>query len=216
MSIAQNKQGALNKIYGMNTKFTIWTVALFLGVIVVAIVWYVFSTPGTVPQASIPGTAPTLPASGTTVTSVPSGSGMSSGVAPTFPLTTQTGSTVLALDFINNGVTIPDAVNPGGYLLAGNLGYCLSDPQKCQAASTTNFSVYYISGSKSFLIDLTEEPIGQARLDMEQFMLKTLGITEQQMCSLNYLVGVTRYVSEQYTGKNLGFSFCPGATLLPQ
>lgn len=199
----------------MNTKLIIWIVALFFGVIVVAVVWYVFSIPKIIPQTSVPGTTTTLPVSGS-ITSVPSGSGMSSGVVPTFPLTTQTGSTVSALDFINNGVTIPDTANPGGYLLAGNLGYCLSDPQKCQAAPETNFSVYYLSGPKSFLIDLTEEPIGQARLGMEQFMLKTLGITEQQMCSLNYLVGVTRYVNEQYTGKNLGFSFCPGATLLPK
>jgi len=51
---------------------------------------------------------------------------------------------------------------------------------------------------------------------MEQFMLKTLGISQQQLCALNYSVGVTRYVNEQYTAKNLGFSFCPGAVVLPQ
>jgi hypothetical protein len=199
----------------MNTKFIVGILALFLGAIIVAVVWYAFSIPKDVSQSSTPWTTPTLPVGGS-ITPVSSGSGMSSGVVPTFPLTTQTGSTVSTLDFINNGVTIPDTANPGGYLLAGNLGYCLSDPQKCQAAPATSFSVYYISGTKSFLIDLTEEPIGEARLDMERFMLETLGITEQQMCSLNYLVGVTRYVSEQYTGKNLGFSFCPGAVVLPQ
>jgi hypothetical protein len=199
----------------MSTKFIIWIVALLLGAIAVVVVWYAFPSPKTAPQTLIQEPTTTLPVSGT-VTPTSSGSGMSSGVVPAFPLATQTGSTVSALDFINNGVTIPDTANPGGHLLAGNLGYCLSDPQKCQAAQATNFSVYYISGSKSFLIDLTEEPIGQARLDMEQFMLKTLGITEQQMCNLNYLVSVTRYVNEQYAYENLGFSFCPGAVVLPK
>jgi hypothetical protein len=131
-------------------------------------------------------------------------------------ITTYGGNTVLARDFIHNGTTINDTANSGRYLLAGNLGYCTSDPKQCQAVPAKNFSVYYDSTAQSFIITLTEEPIGQARLDAEQFLLTTLGLTQSQMCSLNYLVGVTKYVSEQYAGKNLGFSFCPGATVLPK
>ncbi|OGG77964.1 hypothetical protein A3A36_02270 [Candidatus Kaiserbacteria bacterium RIFCSPLOWO2_01_FULL_52_12b] len=198
----------------MNTKLVIWIVGILLGAVIAGVVWYLFFIPKTVlPQSS--GTTTTLPISGS-VTPVSSASGTPSGVTPTFPLTTQTGDVVSALDFIHNGVTIPDEANVGRYLLAGNLGYCLSDPQKCQAAPAVHFTVYYNSGPKSFLIDLTEEPIGQARLDMEQFMLKTLGLTQAQLCSLNYLVGVSIYVNSQFTGKNLGFSFCPGATVLPK
>lgn len=130
-------------------------------------------------------------------------------------LATQDGI-VTVKDFIHNGATISDKTNAERYLLAGNLGYCIIDPQQCQAATTTNFSVYYNSTAQSFIITLTEEPIGQARLDAEQFMFTTLGLTKQQMCSLNYLVGVTKYVSEQYAWDNLGFSFCPGATPLPK
>ena len=131
-------------------------------------------------------------------------------------LTIQNGGSVIVNDFIHNSVTIPDTANAGRYLLAGNLGYCLSDPQQCQAASSTDFNIYYNSGPQSFTIALTEEPIGQARLDMEQFLLATLGLTEQQLCSLNYLVSVSIHVNSQYAGKNLGFSFCPGATVLPK
>lgn len=198
----------------MNTKLIIWILALFLGVIVVAVLWYAFFVPKIVPQTT-PGTATTFPTSGS-VTPVSGTSTNSSGAIPTFSLTAQDGSVVSALDFIHNGITIPDKANLGRYLLAGNLGYCILDPQKCQAAPATNFTVYYDSGMKSFLIDLAEEPIGQARLDMEQFMLTTLGLTQTQLCSLNYFVGVTIYVNSQYTGKNLGFSFCPGATVLPK
>ncbi|MBU6490888.1 hypothetical protein KGQ25_01895, partial [Patescibacteria group bacterium] len=106
--------------------------------------------------------------------------------------------------------------NPGRYLLAGNLGYCLSNPQQCQAAPSIGFNVYYNSGPQSFTVALTKEPIGQARLAMEQFMLTTLGLTQQQMCSLNYYIGTTYWVNAVYDNKNLGFSFCPGATQLPQ
>ena len=131
-------------------------------------------------------------------------------------LAAQDGSTIVVHDFIHNGVTIPDTANTGQYLLAGNLGYCFSDPQQCQAAPSSDFNVYYNSTRQSFIIALTKQPIGQARLDMEQFMLATLGITQQQMCGLNYFVGVTKYINAQFSGKNLGFSFCPGATVLPQ
>ena len=199
----------------MNTKLIIGIVAVFLGAIIAGIVWYVMSVPSVAPQTSVQQTT-TLPISGSiTPIGSPSSSATPSQNTAGITLTNQNGS-VTAKDFIHNGVTIPDTVNAGKYLLAGNLGYCLSDPQKCQAGLADNFSVYYNSEQQSFIITLTEEPIGQARLGMEKFMLKTLGITEQQMCNLNYIVGVTKYVNSQYVGKNLGFSFCPGATKLPQ
>ncbi len=202
----------------MNIKLTIWIVAILLGAVIIGVVWYVIFVPNTVPQTS--QSTATLPTSGsvspTSGPTPPSSSGTLSPTVQKIALTIQNGGTVVANDFIHNGVTIPDKANKGRYLLAGNLGYCLSNPQQCQAASSTNFSVYYNSTQQSFLITLTKEPIGQARLDMEQFLSTTLGLTEQQMCSLNYLVGVTVYVNPQYAGKNLGFSFCPGATALPK
>lgn len=194
----------------MNIKHTIWAVGILFGICILAGAIYFIFVLKSSPKTFQPTT--TLPVSGSTVTS----STTSSGGVQTIVLATRDDSAVVANDFIHNGVTIPDVKNEGNYLLAGNLGYCLSDPQKCQAAPSSNFSVYYVSSRKSFLINLTEEPLGQARLDMEQFLLPTLGLSQEQMCGLNYLVGVTAYVSEQYTGKNLGFSFCPGATVLPK
>jgi hypothetical protein len=198
----------------MNIRLIIWIIGVFLGVVVLAALWYVMFAPKTVvPQTIV--TNPTLPSSGTVQTNS-SGGTQGPHTIQTITVTSQSGASVTSKDFLNNGMTIPDEVNKGKYLLAGNLGYCYSDPQKCQAAPANNFSVYYDSVQKSFLIDLTEEPIGQARLDMEQFMLSTLGLPQSEMCSLNYLVSVTRYVNSQFAGKNLGFSFCPGATVLPK
>jgi len=196
----------------MNKTFTISIV--LLGAILVGGVWYVFSGSSTpVDQASELPT--TLPSSGS-VTPVSSSFATSSQSAQTMALATQSGTLVATNDFIHNGTTIPDTANPSRYLVAGNLGYCLNDPQKCQAGSAKNFNIYYNSAPQSFTIALTDEPIGQARLDMEQYLLTALGITQEQMCDLNYYVGVTVYVNSQFTGKNLGFSSCPGATVLPK
>ncbi len=197
----------------MNTKLIVWIVGILLGAIAIGVTWYVVSRPSVTPRTLQPSTS--LPVSGS-IRPTPLSSATSSQFAQSTTITTQDASTITTKDFIHNGVTIPDTTNVGWYLLAGNLGYCLSKPEQCQAAPSTNFNVSYNSKLESFLITLTKEPIGQARLDMEEFMIHTLGLSQAQMCSLNYYVGVTRYVNEQYTGKNLGFSFCPGATILPQ
>ncbi len=126
------------------------------------------------------------------------------------------GNAIATNDFVHNGITIPDTVNSGRYLLAGNLGYCMSDPQECQAGATTDFNIFYDSTNGSFTIALLKEPLGQVRFEMEQFLMKTLGITQEDMCRLNYYVGTVSDVNPLYADRNLGFSFCPGATVLPQ
>jgi len=191
----------------MNNKFFIGVGVILGAIIAVSVIWYVLSAfrPATQNTNNIPpDVTDNRPSYGTTTPA-----------APTLKLSTQNGGVIVVLDFINNGVTIPDASNRGQYLLAGNLGYCFSNPQKCQAAPADNFSVLYNGEQQTFIIDLTKEPIGQARLDMEKFIVRTLGVSGRALCNLNYRVGVTIYVNPQYTGKNLGFSFCPGATALP-
>ncbi len=202
----------------MNIKLTGWIVLTFLGAVIVGVVWYVAFAPKASPQQTAqPST--TLPISGLTVpapTQANPSRVASSQPAQTITLTTLNGSTVIANDFIHNGITLPDISNKGQYLLEGDLGYCVSDLQKCHAGAATDFSVSYNSTYGSFNIGLLREPLGQARLDAEQFMLATLGITQSQMCSLNYYVGTTFDVNAAYSTKNLGFSFCPGATALPK
>lgn len=198
----------------MNTKLIFWILGVLLGAILIGVLWYLFFFPK--PTTQVLQQPPvTLPSSGS-VTPVTPGSASSSPTAQTMTLTVQDDQKVITNDFIHNKITIPDAANAGRYLLAGNLGYCVSDPEKCQAGLVTHYNLYYNSPEQSFTIELTKEPIGQTRLAMEQFMLATLGISQTEMCSLNYYVGVTLNVNSQFTGKNLGFSFCPGATVLPK
>lgn len=96
--------------------------------------------------------------------------------------------------------------NPNQYYLFGGL-----DP----AATNEPFSVYYDDTDQSFNVSLLTEPLKGTRQDAEQALRAMLGLEELDMCFLNYQVSVPRWVHETYSGNNLGFSFCPGATMIP-
>lgn len=80
---------------------------------------------------------------------------------------------------------------------------------------TTNplseFLITYTASDKSFNISLFKEPLKEVRKRAEEEFLAILGITEGEACHLKYELGTTYWVNEFYGGKNLGFSFCPGA-----
>lgn len=123
---------------------------------------------------------------------------------------------VIVNAFLKNGTTVPDVQNPGRYFLAGSVGYCLADGTCPAGAVVDGANVVYDSSQQIFMVALTKEPLADSRSHAEQFLLSTLGITQPELCSLNYYVGTTVGVNEFYAGKNLGFSFCPGAVQLPQ
>lgn len=124
------------------------------------------------------------------------------------------GSQVETLDFIDNGITAADPANPGNYFLAGGSGYC--DENGCASgAESDEFIITYLSEENAFSIALLKEPLRGARVSAERFLRGQLGITDAQMCSLNYYLSTDSYVNSQFSGLNLGFSFCPGATPLP-
>lgn len=135
--------------------------------------------------------------------------------ARTRMLATIDDDTIAVKDFIDNGETIEDVVNPGSYVLAGDLGYCLYDGTCPTAASTTDFSISYRESTQAFTVTLLAEPLGTSRLAAEAFLSDRLGIAPRDMCRIRYYLGVPNAVNSVYTGSNLGFSFCPGATKLP-
>lgn len=125
------------------------------------------------------------------------------------------GADIEVQDFTHNGETIPDPVNPGSYVLAGSLGYCLADGSCPQGTPTDRFSVSYDGETGSFSIVLLKEPLREVRAEAQAYLRSRLGITDAQMCALDYYLGVPYFVNERFTGENLGFSFCAGATALP-
>lgn len=192
---------------------------LFIGALVVIIaagLYFAFSdSPKTVSTTS---SVPELPVGGSitpVVNTSASSPSLPKGVA-IISFDTPSGATITVSDFIHNNETVPDTANPGSYVLAGDLGYCLADGTCPKGASVTDFSVSYDEKTHFFNIILLAEPLGTSRLNAEQFVESRLGISGQQACSLNYYVGTPYWVNSNYDNKNLGFSFCPGATVLPK
>lgn len=185
-------------------------ISIIVVIVVSVLIWFFTSsqkspTTSTNPVVTFPGSGSIQVSTSTSNTS-----------GNTMTIATLGGGTVTTNDFIHNGVTLPDTANAGRYLLIGDLGYCPADPKECQAGPETDFSIFYDSAYGSFTIGLLQEPLGQVRVDMEHFLINTLGITQGDMCRLNYYVGTTADVNPTYSTKNLGFSFCPGATVLPK
>jgi len=126
-----------------------------------------------------------------------------------------TGETIVVNDFLVNGVTFKDPANEGSYFLAGKLEYCLEDGT-CPDTHTPHFSILYMEADQSFTVSLNEEPLRESREAAEQYLMKALGISTQEMCALSYTLGTTVSVNEAYGSiTNLGFSFCQGAVRLP-
>jgi hypothetical protein len=180
---------------------------IFFLIVVGAVVLFLTLPKST--STSPSGTTTTFPSS--SVTTVPASSGSNSLMT----ITQSDGTKIDTQNFIDNGTTIQDPANKGTYYLAGSSGACNKDGTCPSAGNPSDFTILYYPDQQSFNIGLTSEPLGQARKDAEQYLSKTLGITQQQMCNLNYSIGTTVYVNAQYAGENLGFSFCPGAVALP-
>jgi hypothetical protein len=196
----------------MRQTFFIGLIVL-VGLLIAGGAWYM--TGGRSGNAQPDGTSyPSYPTVDNSIT-IPSSPGTSATQpANAITVTTQSGHAVAVKDFIHNGETVPDTVNPGHYYLAGSIGYCLGDGTCPSGYKTDDFVVTYNESASSFNIILTAEPLSKARDEVGVFMLDRLGVTEAQLCTLRYWVGTTAEVNGIYAGKNLGFAFCPGAQQL--
>ncbi|MDB5244786.1 MAG: hypothetical protein JWN18_656 [Parcubacteria group bacterium] len=183
-------------------------------VVVSTLVWFFLLRSSEEVPALQPNSPTTLPVGGTV--QVPDNQSSSNTTPGSMTVLTLSGATIKTNDFVHNGVTIPDEANKGRYLLSGDLGYCVSESESCRAGDERSYNIYFNSTHNSFTIALLEEPLGEVRTAAEQFLLKTLGISTADMCKLNYYVGTTFEVNAAYASKNLGFSFCSGATVLPK
>ncbi len=130
-------------------------------------------------------------------------------------LTGESGEPIAVKDFIRNGETVTDTVNPGSFVLAGSVGYCLEDGSCPEGANTDNFSITYNNEIQSFNIVLLAEPLRRSREASERFLIERLGLSKEDLCRLNYNLGVPYFVNEQFAGQNLRFSFCKDAIVLP-
>lgn len=75
-----------------------------------------------------------------------------------------------------------------------------------------NNSDYYMAfypQDNGFLISINSSDVVSAERKAEKSFLKQLGITEEQACELKVSITVPYSVSEEYSGGNYTFSFCP-------
>lgn len=148
----------------------------------------------------------------TSVTSTNNNATSSTNSGATMQILIRNGKSLVVKDFVHNGETAPDKVNPGYFYLAGSIGYCLGDGTCPSGYKTDDFSITYHNTDGHFNITLLKEPLAKSRSEAEVFMLDRLGISEALLCNTNYWIGTTELVNALYAGKNLGFDFCPGAT----
>lgn len=144
-------------------------------------------------EAPVPGTEdPSFPSGGTI-------GGIRPG-EPTFVIADADDEPIEVRDFR----TTPDAYVPGQYVIIGG-----------RDATNPPYDMFYQETDHYFGITLYAEPLGTNRLLAEAALKETLGITKDEMCRLNYVIAPGPGVAETYEGINLGFSYCPGATVLP-
>ena len=189
----------------MNIRFITIVLILFGAIIVGASIWYFFFR-GTQPTQGVPtGAQPgsILPVAGnnpTPVTTVPGGT-------DTMSLATTDGGKVMVQNFMSKSDTVADAVNRGYYILG---------PSTQSVTTMPPYLITYIASTQYFNIELLQEPIGQIRELAQQYLEQYLGISASDLCKINYTVSTPSSVNKTYGGASLGFSFCPGAVVLPK
>lgn len=93
------------------------------------------------------------------------------------------------------------------YSEAGEI-YLLDEERGVEGAIYQNF--YYKNGG-GIVVSLQSQDLPYARARAEEALQKRLGLTVLEMCALMVSVTVPIAVSEDYSGMDLGLSFCPGS-----
>jgi hypothetical protein len=136
------------------------------------------------------------------------GGGNGTSAAETKLIQTATGKNITVRNFIANDTTVTDPHNPGYYYLGNHF------PFDGSAQADPPFTITYIESTQFFNIGIYAEPLGEVRKQAEQYLKNQLGISEEDMCTLNYSLSTTVHVNPYYGGTSLGFSFCKGSAAL--
>ncbi len=120
-------------------------------------------------------------------------------------------STVQTKDITKDPVTVKDKITADYYYVGYHTSSIASDTT---ATENPPYLIEYINSTHYFNIELLKEPIKEMRQQAEQYLMAHLGLNQDQMCQIKYSVSVPYSVNQIYSGMNLGFSFCSGATQL--
>jgi len=117
-------------------------------------------------------------------------------------------------DFMNNGQTFEDPMNPGNYILMQDIGYCASGSECNTEEYSSNFDLWFDGEDRVFYIRLLQQPIAASRLAAERFLQRTLNLSPRELCDLQYYMSVSEYTDTRFAGQHLQFSTCAGAQSL--
>jgi hypothetical protein len=177
-------------------------------VIALALLLWLFSRSATSPltdkASPYTGSRSTQVSVGTSTNQHPGSTNSGSPFAP-IAISTLKGNPIAVNDFTKDPQTATSTNIPGHYFIAGGVD---------AFSNGSPYSIYYYDKDNSFTITILDEPIGELRMQAEQLLQQKLGITQAAMCNLRYYLSVRNDLNPLYAGKNLGFSFCPGATRL--
>lgn len=179
----------------MNKKIIIISVITVLLAMLVGILYMLFGKTSTTPNTG-----------GDTV--FPIDSSINTRPIPndaTIKISSAKGEILEVNNFLALPSTVSDPMNSGHYYLSGydSINGSLEE-------NKSDFNIMYIDSTKYFNVVLMREPLRDARLHAEQYLMKQLDISEAQACSLRYTVSTPNSVSMQYSGADLRFSFCSG------
>lgn len=144
---------------------------------------------------------------GTSTTTFPT-PGPGTNPTDTLSIRTKNGESIQTKDFLKDPDTVKDSTNAGYYSLGNHFSQ--------NATTSPPYVIDFIDATDFFNIGLFKEPIAQSRKAAEQYLMVHLGISQSQMCELQYMVSVPTRVNEFYSIMNLGFSFCPGSVAIPE
>lgn len=77
------------------------------------------------------------------------------------------------------------------------------------------YNLTYFVEDSFFQVSLLAEPLSEVRTEAEMELRSRLNVTQEELCQLRTSVKTDIYTNEFYAGRELGFSFCPGAVQLP-
>lgn len=112
-------------------------------------------------------------------------------------------------------ISVPDFIRDRQpFIVASKAFYFITDNQQTKG-DAAEFDIVYGTDS-SISIGLFKEPLGAVRFAAETELKSLLRLDNATLCTLKVSVAVPNSVNSFYSGKNLGLSFCPGATKLPE
>lgn len=177
------------------SKKIIWVLALILLAALGAALWLLYTSRGIAPAPSnqggiIPNTS--SPVSPSQPIPTPSTSTNS------FPVATESGSTLIVQDFTTTSKLLP------------------GETKSYELEQTPAFAIEYSGLDQSFVIGLNLPPFPATRQAAEAAFLQKLNISKQQACALKVVVSIPGWASDNATGIDYGLSFCPFALPVPE